>query len=211
MLARARLLPVGLIASAAALFSAAPAHASGGLLASASNCSTETLSQTFLPWGDPAQYTLAPGGDFAAGAPSWSLSGGASVVAGGDGYSLNGAAPSSNSLSLPDGSSATSPAMCVGIQNPDIRYFAINTGNPSDALQVSVSYETASGDVLTTPIGEITAGGTWQPTVQDPILVNLLALLPGNETPVAFTFTPQGSGGDWQIDDVYVDPMGTGG
>ena len=33
---------------------------------------------------------------------------------------------------------------------------------------------------------------------------SLLPLLPGDRTPVAFQFTPLL--GDWQIDDVYVDP-----
>jgi hypothetical protein len=36
------------------------------------------------------------------------------------------------------------------------------------------------------------------------ILANLQPLLPGDRTPVAFTFTPLL--GEWQIDDVYVDP-----
>ena len=35
---------------------------------------------------------------------------------------------------------------------------------------------------------------------------NLLPLLPGDMTPVEFRFTPL-LGGDWQIDDVYVDPF----
>jgi hypothetical protein len=38
-----------------------------------------------------------------------------------------------------------------------------------------------------------------------PLVVNLLPLLPGEQTPVRFRFTPQGSA-NWQIDDVYVDP-----
>ena len=42
-----------------------------------------------------------------------------------------------------------------------------------------------------------------------PILVNLLALVPGERTAVAFRFTPRGLG-SWLIDDVYVDPYGTG-
>jgi hypothetical protein len=210
MFARARLVPAGLIASLAALVSAAPAHASGGLLASATSCASETLSQPFLPWGDSAEYTLVPGGTFEAGAPSWSLSGGAAEVAGNESYYVN-SATDDQSLSLPDGSSATSPAMCVGIQNPDLRFFAENTGNPLDTLQVSVTYGTSLGGTLTTPIGEFTGSGSWEPTLQDPLLVNLLTLLPGNETPVAFTFTPLGSGGNWQIDDVYVDPYHLGG
>jgi hypothetical protein len=39
-----------------------------------------------------------------------------------------------------------------------------------------------------------------------PILANLLAVLPGGRTPVAFRFTPGGAGSEWMIDDVYVDP-----
>ena len=36
------------------------------------------------------------------------------------------------------------------------------------------------------------------------VIANLLPLLPGETTPVAFRFTAQGA--DWSIDDVYVDP-----
>jgi hypothetical protein len=38
------------------------------------------------------------------------------------------------------------------------------------------------------------------------VVANLLALLPNETTPVAFRFTAQG--GDWSIDDVWVDPYG---
>ena len=38
-----------------------------------------------------------------------------------------------------------------------------------------------------------------------PVLANLTALLPGGQTPVAFQFTPVGTG-SWTIDDVYLDP-----
>jgi hypothetical protein len=43
-----------------------------------------------------------------------------------------------------------------------------------------------------------------------PIVANLLPLLPGDHTPVAFRFTPVGLGGDWRIDDLYVDPYRRG-
>jgi hypothetical protein len=43
-----------------------------------------------------------------------------------------------------------------------------------------------------------------------PVIANLLPLLPGSRTAVAFRFTPYGDGGDWTIDDVYVDPGATG-
>lgn len=207
MLARFRLVPLGLVAAAAAFLTTAPAQADG-LVASGVNCGSQPSSQVFLPWGDPADYTLVPGGNFEAGAPTWMLSGGAQVVAGNESYYV-GSPTDSQSLALPAGSSATSTTMCVGIQNPDLRLFALNTGDPTSTLQVSVNWIDGSGNTETTTIGELSAGGSWTPTAQDPILVNLLPLLPGNMTPVSFTFTPQGQG-NWQIDDVYVDPWGRG-
>jgi hypothetical protein len=207
MLARARLVPVGLIATAAAMISTAPAQA-GVLVPTVTNCPTPALSQPFLPWGDSSQYQLVPGGNFESGAASWSLSGGAQDVAGNESYNV-GNATDGQSLSLPSGSSATSPAMCVGINNPDLRLFAQNTGSPWSTLTVSVNFQTNLGGTATLPIGVIGSGSSWQPTLQDPVVANLLALSPGNQTPVSFTFTPSG-GGNWQIDDVYVDPWGRG-
>ena len=37
------------------------------------------------------------------------------------------------------------------------------------------------------------------------IVANLLTLLPNDQTPVAFRFTPM-LGGNWSIDDIQVDP-----
>jgi hypothetical protein len=48
---------------------------------------------------------------------------------------------------------------------------------------------------------------SWTPTPIFPIIANLLTLLPGEHTAVAFRFTPEGTG-SWRIDDVYVDPYG---
>jgi hypothetical protein len=57
--------------------------------------------------------------------------------------------------------------------------------------------------VLTAPIGVVTGGG-WAPTLPMTVVANLLPLLPGDQTAVAFRFTAVA--GSWQIDDVYVDP-----
>ena len=207
MFLRARLVPIGLLVSAATMLAAAPAHA-GLLVGSGTNCGSPSESQVFLPWVDVANYTLVPGGNFEAGAPSWSLSGAAQDVAGNETYDVSGASDS-QSLSLPAGSSATSPTVCVGIKNPDLRLFVLNSGDPPSTLSVSVNYIDAFGYTASATIGQITGGPSWTPSVQDPILVNLLPLLPNQMTPVSFTFTPQGQG-NWQIDDVYVDPMGRG-
>ena len=56
----------------------------------------------------PAAYKPAPGGDFEAGSPSWTLTGGAKIVAGNASQQVGGAGDRS-SARLPPGASATSP------------------------------------------------------------------------------------------------------
>jgi hypothetical protein len=190
--------------AAIAAFVFGPASAQAGLLvASAPDCSSSDTSQPFLPWADPASYIMDPGGTFEDGAAGWSLSGGASVVSGNESYNVSGAGDS-HSLGLPNGSSATSSTVCVGVEHPDLRIFARNTGNPLGTLRIDVLFEDAAGNVRSATIGLIANTGAWQPTAQMPLVVNLLPLLPGNYTPVEFRYIPQG--GNWQIDDIYVDP-----
>jgi hypothetical protein len=206
---RLRLLPLGLAALAGSLIATGSAQASL-LTASATNCGSPALTQAFSQWGDNSSYELAPGGNFAD-TSSWKFSRGATVVAGGDGYSLGGAAPSTSALSLPDGSSATSAPVCVGINDPTARFMAENSGASNTSLLVSATVTTSLGISLTLPVADLTAGSTWSPSPTILFLENLLPLLPGNYTPVTFTFAPQGTGGAWQIDDLYVDPFGRGG
>jgi hypothetical protein len=182
---------------------AAPAVAQAGpLVASAPNCDDQQLSRPFLPWLDVAKYTLNSGGDFENGASGWSLNG-ASVAEGNESFDVGGAADS-RSLNVPSGSSATSSTICVGLDHPDIRFFARNTGSLLGTLKVEVLFEDASGDVHNLLIGTAVGGSRWQPTLPMPVVANLLPLLPGDMTPVQFRFTVQG--GNWSIDDVYVDP-----
>lgn len=183
----------------------APAAQAGPLVASAGDCEEQSLTQPFLPWLDPAHYTPPPNGGFEQGGSSWSLQDGASVVSGNESYYV-GSASDSRSLKLPSGSSATSAAMCVGIEHPTLRFFAKNSGSPLSTLRVKVHFEDAFGNVQSAPLGVVTAGGSWQPTLPMVLGVNLLPLLPGERTPVAFEFTPKGIAGNWRIDDVYVDP-----
>jgi hypothetical protein len=200
---------IGLLSAVAVTACASSAQAAG-LTATATNCATPQDSQVFLPWGDPAEYFMTPDGNFANSAVTWSLSGGAAAVAGGDGYSLSGNAPSSRALALPTGSVATTPTICVGIGEPTIRFFAENSGSPTSTLLVSATVMTSIGTQATLPVGVVSATGTWSPTTVEPLVASLLPLLPGNLTPITLTFTPEGQGGNWQIDDVYVDPWTRG-
>jgi hypothetical protein len=187
-------------ASVAAL--AAPAGASAGPLADqAPSCDSQVMSQPFLPWADVASYTLNPGGSFEDGGAGWLLDG-ASVAAGNEPFNVT-AASDGQSLSLPAGSSAVSAPICVGIEHPDIRFFASGS-NPAARLTVEVLFESASGNVLSAPIGTVSGSSGWAPTAPFPIVANLLAILPGNDTAVAFRF--RASAGSFRIDDLYVDP-----
>jgi hypothetical protein len=177
----------------------------GPIVSSASDCGQETLEKPFLRWVDPAQYFLAPDGSFSRGAAGWQRSN-AEVVAENQPYTSHGAVP--GALELENGGSATSPAVCVGIAHPTVRFFARNTGSLLGSLRVEVLFEGAGGAVNSLTIGLVAGTGGWSPTLPMPVVANLLALLPGERTAVAFRFTAQGLGGAWRIDDVYVDPYG---
>jgi hypothetical protein len=183
---------------------AAPAAQAGVLVSSATSCEEQTFEQPFLPWADVASYVLAPNGAFEQGG-GWTLSGGASVGGGNESFYVHGGGESA-SLALPGGSVATSGAMCVGIEHPTLRIFARNTGASLSVLTVDVLFEDAAGSVHALTIGRLNGGPQWQPSAVMPIVVNLLPLLPGERTAVAFRFSAQNDRGSWQIDDVYVDP-----
>lgn len=193
------------LATAAAL-AIGPASASAGLLvSSAPDCAAQALDQNFLRWADVASYTPLPGGDFES-ASDWSLSGGAAVGSGNEPYNIAKDLSDTQSLTLPAGASAVSGSICVGIEHPDLRFVA-RSSSAAASLRVDVLFEDSLGTVQSAPIGTIAAGSSWGPTPPLPIVVNLLPLLPGERTAVAFKFTA--SNGTVQIDNVYVDPYRT--
>ena len=198
-----------LLAAAATLATCAalaPTASAGVLVKTVTDATPQPLEQPFLRWLDPAQYTLLPGGAFEDQSSGWTLSG-ARVVSGNEPYYVHGTNEAS-SLSLPAGSSATSAAISVGLGHPTMRFFARSTGGSIlSTLKVEVLFELANGQVATLPIGVALAGAhrSWQPSLPLPVIANLLPLLPGQRTPVAFRFTPVGTA-SWTIDDVYVDP-----
>ena len=101
----------------------------------------------------------------------------------------------SHSLALPSGSSATSAPICVGLDNRTLRVFARNGGSPFATLRVDVLFEDAAGSVHSLTVGNVGSTSSWQPSVQMPVVANLLPLLPGQYTPVEFRFTPGGGSG----------------
>ncbi len=205
-MARLGLTIFGTLAAVAvlALGAAAPAGAADGSLLS---CGDEG-SYPFMRWLDPMPYVLAPDGGFEEKASGWTLSGGARVVSGNSPFYLSG--PGSRSLSLPEGSSATSPPMCVGLLLPTVRY-VVTGGEAFSLLKTEVLYRDSGGvrrslDLLPA----VTPSYSWQPTSQLVQLGGLLnaVTLNGLTTDVQLRFTPKGlfGGGNWKVDEVFFDP-----
>lgn len=195
------LVTVGLVAGV-------PAGAQAGVLVdSATDCDSRSASQVFLPWLDVANYVLAPGGR-AESAAGWSFDGAAGLAGDQEPWNVAGE-NDTKSIKLPAGSSATTASMCVGIEHPTLRFFARSSGTGLlSSLRADVLFEDSFGTVHALPIGIVTPGSAWNPTLPMVVTASLLPLLPNEQTAVAFRFTPQGPG-SWWIDDVHVDPWRT--
>jgi hypothetical protein len=194
---------VSCLGAVLALGAMASEAAAGPLVREAGRCETQQLSGPFEPWLDPARYTPVRDGGLERRGDGWKLRGGAAAAAGNEPWTVADE-NDSRSLLLPAGSSATTPAICVGLAEPTLRFFARSSGGLIAKLEVEVLYEDALGNVHAMTIGT-DSGGRWHPTAIMPVLANLLPLLPNDQTPVAFRFTVLGDA-DFQIDDVYVDP-----
>jgi hypothetical protein len=191
------------MATLLACFGTAPASASL-LVESAQDCDSPSTAPVFSPWVDYANYFHAPNGGFENGDTDWTLDDGAAVVSGNNSYNLSG--PGSSSLRLPSGSDAVSPSVCVGLGEPTLRFVVKKTsGSLLSTLRVDVLIEDHLGLIQVLPIGLTGGGSSWQPSPPMFVVANLLPLISGDQTPVAFRFVPQG--GTWQIDDMYVDPV----
>ena len=194
--------------TAIAVMAAAPAQA-GSFSDSATSCENRSLERPFLRWLDPMQYVFAPNGGFESGSSQWKLNG-AYVVSGNEAYNVH-SASDSRSLYMPNGSSATTRAMCVELTDPTLRFFARNRGGLLSLLRVDAILESPLGGTVSVPVGVVTGGSAWQPTLQMLSLANLTSVLEeGGEGAVAFRFVSTGFNAAWQIDDVYVDPLKNG-
>jgi hypothetical protein len=197
---------IAALVSALAL-SATPAVAAttAPTYSTAAGCSTPTL-KAFSFTNDFKDYALAPGGNAESSLSGWSLTGGAAAVAGGA-PAVTGAPAGTKSLLVPSGGSITSAPMCVGAHSPFFRFQARNTGTPG-SLKVEVLYLDGPRYTGEREAGYVSGGATWAPT-------NRLSLAQGimgvngsstSQATVAFRFTPVGTGGRWQVDNLYVDP-----
>jgi hypothetical protein len=199
-----RLAPGVLAALAlAAMPAAASADGLSGLL---DGCPDRTVEHPFARWLDYSNYTLVPGGTMEGSLAGWKLSGGAKVVSGSESFAAHGPGEKL-ALSLPSGSSATTPPICVAVLDPTLRYFAANDGGLLSLLRVEVIYHAPGGATLTLPLGLNVGAKNWAPSLPTIVGADLLGVLTGGRATVQFRFVPTGLGAKWRIDDVYVDPM----
>jgi hypothetical protein len=99
-----------------------------------------TPSKVFAQWHDNKSYVLTDNGGFESADTGWTLADGAAVTEGNETFAVGGAADH-QSLTLPAGSSATSPANCVSRHDGTFRAFARTDSTDKKArLQVEVVY-----------------------------------------------------------------------
>jgi hypothetical protein len=189
-----------------ALASTTPAMADEGLTAdttaaSQQECQAPVLSQPFSDLKDTRDYVLAPGGDFSdpSGA-GWQFFGGARV--------LNDTTPDGSTggtLYMPSGSMAVSPVMCVDMTYPTARMWAQTLGGDGD-VHFSVSYAGTKTELKPQDVGHVHGDKSRWKLSGD---VHIKPELAGKDTgwrKVAFVLTAGGKTGEFEIDDIYVDP-----
>jgi hypothetical protein len=199
----------GLVASltlVAAFASTTPAMADEGLsanttAASQQECQAPVLSQPFSDLRDNRDYVLAPGGDFSdPNGDGWQLYGGARIV---DATRPDGT--TGGSLYMPSGSTAVSPVMCVDMTYPTARLWARTLGGDGD-VSFSVSYAGTKTELRPQDVGHVHGDhGLWKLSGD----VHIKPELAGKEfgwRRVAFVLTAGGKTGEFEIDDIYVDP-----
>ena len=174
----------------------------------AGGCDAGPASQPFLPWLDPAQYVLAPNGNFERGGTDWQLSDGADIAAGNETFFV-GSGDDGRSLQLGPGGSASSREFCISWNDPTLRFFVRKDSGLLSTLRVEVLYAGLLGDQESLAL-PVLGGGDWAPTLPLPLAANLAVppLLTDGNAQISLRFSAVG-GGTWSIDDVYVDPFKT--
>jgi hypothetical protein len=165
-------------------------------------CPDVSLANSFSIFGDLANYTPVADGHFENGLGDWSVSGSASVVPVNEPYYIR-SGGDSNSLQIRDGAKAVSSAFCVDTGYPYFRFFARNPSGGFGTLKVKARWTV--GDTQQ----EETLGYLWGASYRSWSVSDMLPLcdridLQNGTQTVRLTF--QSLSGNWQIDDVYIDP-----
>jgi hypothetical protein len=184
------------------------ALAASSASAAPDTCPVEPTAQTFAPFGDSSSYVPARGGTFED-ATDWTLAGSAAIVDGNEPYFLN-APDDAHLLRLGAGDRAKSPASCLSIDRPTMRFMVHSTGSALGLLIVSVEVLDGDGVLDVLPAGVVTGlDSDWRPSAPILLAGGLLHSLDG-PVQVRFRFRAVGSEARFEVDDLYIDPYGRG-
>jgi hypothetical protein len=191
--------------------------------AALADCVAAPTTEAFAKVGDTAQYSLAPGGDFESSA-GWTFTGGAKIASGNENV---GVTTGTKSLSLPFGSTATSPSFCVDDTNPYFRFVA-KPDNSLAGYEAIVLYKNTSGQItqaqFTSSSDASWGAGKWAASKISPLAVKI-PLATGATASVQLLFVStgnlasaislwgafaKGAVGTTSIDSVEVDPYRRG-
>ena len=162
----------------------------------AQTCQDPIIVNPFTTFGDLRDYVLAPYGDFEHSyMDGWSLEGGAGTVIDEHG---NGA------LDLPAGSTATSPAMCIDLNYPTVRFFVRNVVEEGD-LEVQVMYVDHKKAYKPKTVKKLKAKRPYGLTKDIKIDPDRGGKEEGWRR-IAFRFVADEDKGNFRVDDLYVDP-----
>jgi hypothetical protein len=176
----------------------APVAATPKAPVAGSPCPERVFSKVFNAFHDRALYTLAPDGDFEAGAAGWELGDGAGVA--GESSSIQlGAALGANSLELAEGASAVSPEICVERGFPSFRF--VTRSADGGVLRVAVLYRDGK---KAKKAGHVKARADWRVTRKVSLAQGRFRVKRGQSANVQLKFTA--SSGSVRVDDVYIDP-----
>ncbi len=171
-------------------------------------CPSGTTTKAFKQFGDNADYSIAPAGDFESSASGWSLTS-ASVASGNEKYKVHGSGDS-HSLAIKATGTALSPAFCVSVAEPTFRFFATQTSGSWATMAVRLRWKDSRGNVNTTTVGSLNGLTGWLPSMPLPLSSTLPLWQSGQTLSVQLLFDPEDFGGAWAIDDVYIDPYARG-
>jgi len=161
----------------------------------AAPCPVTPTTQAFGDYGDANQYFLAPGGAFES-LDDWTRRGWPTLVNGAD---LLGLSPDSRSADLDLGEGVTSVSFCVDSTMPHLRFSA----KYFRGGQLDVTVRTTYAGSVDTSSGSIAPDDHrwWSPSRYVELKTKDIPSTQSGTATVSFR-----SQGDWQIDDVYIDP-----
>jgi hypothetical protein len=169
-------------------------------------CPTVPTAQKFKQFGDQGWYNIAPGGAFES--KSWTYVGSPNIITGNEPWKI-GSSGDARAISLPPGSSVTSPSICVGVDNPHFRFFARGAGGEWGTLFVRMRYtDPNTKKLVVQTVGSLDFSANQRNWVVSPQmgLGNSLPIWGTQTLNVQLVFEPNKDAGGFAIDDVYIDP-----